>query len=104
MEKLKDVMFCWNPKTDQVKVGPMPVETGWSRKYMMSAGGCWAHVQKMNHEQAKLYCYLEAMHMIIRDRVDPDAVHRAFCGIVEYHDGLSADMPGSLNHGRSVWE
>lgn len=31
---------------------------------------------------------------IVRDKVDPDAVHKAFLGLKEYYDGCSDDMPG----------
>jgi len=41
--------------------------------------------------------FVEAMHLIVRDRCDPQAVHRALLGLDEYRSGCSDDMPGFLD-------
>jgi hypothetical protein len=34
-----------------------------------------------------------AMHLIVRDGLNPMVVHNAFCEIEEYRSGLSCDAP-----------
>ena len=85
-------MLCWNPGTDQVEVGPQPNDTKWGRKYKMSALACYPHVKQMNFEQRKTLVFIEAIHLIVRDRCDPDAVHKALLNLEEYQDGLADDL------------
>jgi len=91
--KLKEIMFAWNPNSDEVKVGPWPDKKNWSKGYTMTGGACYSKVAKFTKEQCKFYLYLEGMHLIIRDKVNPIAVHNAFYEIDEYRDGLAHDMP-----------
>lgn len=91
--KAKEMMFCWKPNSDQIKVGLWPDKMRWSNSWPRSCGACYTHWQKMNSEQLKTILFIEAVHLIIRDRVDPDAVHREFYKIDEYRDGLAEDMP-----------
>jgi len=91
--ELSGMMICWNPGVE-VKVGKWPDKTGWSDKYQMSSGACLSDVQNMDRTQAKAFCFIEAMHIIVRDKCDPQEVHREFLKINEYQDGCAADMPG----------
>ena len=94
--KLKKCMFAWNSNSNEVEVGPWPDISGWSLKYTMTAGATWVHVRDLTHDQCIRYLYVEAMHLIVRDKVDPMAVHNAFYIIDEYRDGLAVDMPKPL--------
>jgi hypothetical protein len=91
--KAKEMMFCWKPNSDQIKVGPWPDNEYWSRGWPCSCGACYSHWHKMTHEQLKTILFIEAIHLIMRDKVCPDAVHREFYKIDEYRDGLSEDFP-----------
>lgn len=82
----KNAMFCWNPGTDQAAVIPLPDHGRLSKQYRISTLGCFTNVQKMPFPIRK--------DAIIRDRVDPDAVHNALLNLQEYRDGCSDDMPG----------
>ena len=86
-------MLCWNPETDQVEVGPWPDRTGWSANYKMSALAPTA-VKKASFQKRKTIVFIEAVHLIVRDKCDPEAVHKALLNLEEYHDGLSDDFPG----------
>lgn len=90
--KLKEVMFAWNPG-GEIKVGEWPDRTGWTRPYLMTSGACYVDVQKFNGQRAALFVFVEAMHIIVRDNVDPKSVHREFMKIDEYRDGCAIDMP-----------
>ena len=84
--------LCWNPGTDQVEVGPWPNDTGWGKKYKMSGLACYSHVKQMDFEQRKTIVFIEAVHLIVGDRCDPLAVHRALLNLEEYQDGLADDL------------
>ena len=96
--KLKECMIAWNPNSDQVMIGPHPDVTGWSNRYQSTAGACYSHVHSLNEEQRQLYVYVKAVHLIVRDGVDPNAVHKAFSQIEEYEDGFISDLPSMLRN------
>lgn len=93
----KQVMLCWNPGTDQVALIHWPDRERLSDQFDFSCLACNSDVQEMSFEQAQAQVFMEAMHLIVRDRVDPDAVHRALSGLKEYCNGCSDDMPLHLN-------
>ena len=58
-----------------------------------TTGGVWTDAKRMSDIEARAFCFIEAMHMIIRDKCDPEAVHLAWMTIDEYRDGCADDMP-----------
>lgn len=87
-------MLCWNPDSDQVAVVRWPDGNRRSAPYQMTALACNHDLHEMNFKQRKLMVFIEAMHLIVRDKVEPMAVHRALLALDEYRDGCSPDMPG----------
>ena len=87
----KEAMLCWNPKTDEVAIYQWPDTHDHSHRYAFTALACYAATKDMTFEQLKALCFIEAMHLIIRDKCDPQAVHRALMAVDEYRDGLSDD-------------
>jgi hypothetical protein len=51
-------------------------------------------VQEATFEQRKTKVFINAMHMIVRDKCDPEVVHRVLSELEEYQDGCADDMPG----------
>lgn len=92
----KNAVLCWNPGTAEVAVTPYPDVFGLSDRYQRTSMGVMTAVRSMGFEQAKLYCYIEAMHLIVRDGCDPQAVHRALLNVKEYVDACANDMPFRL--------
>ena len=96
--------LAWNPDSDEVAVVERPDETAapseWARhrlataKYKRSCLGCCRYVSEADFAFRKLIVFVEAMHLIVRDGVDPQALHKALLQLKEYRDGLSSDMPG----------
>ena len=86
-------MICWKPSDKSVKLAPWPdVEretAGWS-----TVGACFTHVRAKNFQTRQALVFIHAMHMIVRDGLDPYDVHAALLGLEEYQDGLADDMPG----------
>ena len=91
----KDTMLCWNPKSDQVALVPWPDGSRIASRYTMSSLACHSSIRKMTFEKRKMLVYIVAMQLIVRDKVDLIAVHRALLELDEYRDGCSADMPGA---------
>jgi len=92
----KTHMLCWKPGTDDVWLCPWPDPGDRSRGYW-TALACYTHVQHADARIRKMIVFVEAMHLIVRDRCDPQAVHRALLGLDEYRSGCSDDMPGFLD-------
>ena len=90
-----NAMLCWNPGTDQVALVPWPDHTRLSSRYRMSTLACCAHFDGKSFEQRKCLVYITAMHLVVRDGVDPQAVHRALLELDEYRDGCANDMRGA---------
>ena len=84
-------ILAWIPGTDDVKL-VKPGEHVTPGYY--TGLGCYTHIEAMNFEDRKKMIFIEAMHLIIRDKCNPDAVHKALLGLEEYRDGCSNDMPG----------
>lgn len=106
--KFKDCVIGWNVKydpdpdsylkleSDEVDVAYLETATEkWRRFYTSSGGGCYTFVQELTPLESKCMVYIDAMHLIIRDKINPMAVHNAFLKIDEYREGLSSDMPDS---------
>lgn len=90
----QQAMLCWNPGTDEVALAKWPDERGLSQRYAMTHLACWSYVRRATFDERKAIVFIEAMHLIIRDGCDPQAVHRALLGLEEYRDGCARDMPG----------
>jgi len=93
--KSAKAMIAWNPNTNEIKVGPWPDSTGWSKNYSMTSGACYLSRHRKPNIW-KMMNFIDAIHIIIRDKVDPMAVHNAMLVLDEYVDGCSDDMPGIL--------
>ena len=92
-----NAILLWNPGTPQVEIRPLG-DPG--VEFQMSGLGCYADVREMNFEQRKAHVFIEAVHLIVRDRCDPQAVHRALLALEEYRDGCASDMPGNPRSAR----
>jgi len=86
-------ILCWDAESDRVKLVPWPDVVGESNEYDFSCLAPWTHVRQADFETRKKIVFIEAMHLIVRDKCDPLAVHSALLGLAEYRDGLSDDAP-----------
>lgn len=100
MASIKDSIIHWTPKdasghpmAGKVAITPLGYET--KPKHSMTWGGCWSwmHDKDLQPGVLKAACFVEAMHLIVRDGVDPQKVHEVFMQVDEYRDGCSDDMP-----------
>jgi len=92
MRSVKDTMLCWNPGTDQVKLFSWPDNGNLSRDYEYSGLAAYLRIQELDFEGRKAIAFIEAVHLIVRDKCDPVAVHNAMLELEEYRAGCAEDM------------
>ena len=93
--KAKETMIAWtpadhttNPTHGQVKCGQWPDVAGWSEGYDCTDLACWSRIHKMSNLELQLMCYLIAVNIIVRDKIDPVAVDAEMSKIDEYKAAL----------------
>jgi hypothetical protein len=91
--KAKNSMIAYNTETGEVRVGPWPDKTQWSRPFPAATGACYLDRHK-HPAQWKMMVFIDAIHIIVREKIDPMTVHNALLAIDEYVDGCADDMPG----------
>lgn len=89
----KEVILCWTPGTDQVALVEWPDQTRASDQFKSTGLACYTHIHELSFEQRKTDIFVAATCLVVRDRCDPMAVHRALSGLKEYCDGCPPDMP-----------
>lgn len=102
-KSIKDYMIIW---TDDGRVGLQRWPA--SRNFFdgnreKSWGACNTAVREASFEKRKLVVFINAMHMIVRDKCDPAEVHRVLSELEEYEDGCADDMPGIAKIRNSKW-
>lgn len=102
MARYKEVMLAYNANGDDVEVNHHPDTYGWTRKYKACVGGAYTAYQKMPWEQVKLHALIDVVTAIIREGVDPKALHREMLKVDEYRDAFVDDVPGVLE-ARKQW-
>lgn len=99
--KFSESMIAWKPNSDNVKVIPLQIAKRKDHErllqkseYPYSSGGVYTANRNISSQKAKTLVFIEAIHLIVRDKVEPGAVHKAFLAIDEYVDGLADDVEG----------
>lgn len=88
-----DTMLLWNLKTGDVLLKPWP-EPDRKHESYRSGLACYTDVRNASFEQRKAMVLIEAMHLIVRDGIDPQRLHQVLMGLEEYRDACADDMPG----------
>lgn len=88
-----NTMLLWNPRTGDVLLKPWPETDRLHRDYRTGLA-CYKEVRKASFEQRKTMVFIEAMHLIVRDGIDPHRLHAVLLGLDEYRDACADDMPG----------
>ena len=87
-----NTMLLWNMQTGDVLLKHWPETDGGHSSYR-SGLACYPAVRHANFEQRKAVIFIEAMHLIVRDGIEPKKLHAVLLGLEEYRDGCSPDMP-----------
>ncbi len=102
-KSIKDYMIIW---TDDGRVGLQRWPSNGQRLFEhgeSSWGACDAEIDKASFAQRQAMVFINAMHMIVRDKCDPSEVHRVLSELEEYEDGCADDMPGIAKIRNSKW-
>lgn len=102
-KSIKDYMIIWTT-TGEVGLQLFPsngrlFKNGWEKAW----GACNAEVVKADFETRKALVFIQAVHMIVRDKCDSGLVHSVLSELEEYQDGCSDDMPGFSKSRNLIW-
>lgn len=95
MMDARNFMLCATPNSDRAALVPWPDYAGASDEYEYTLLACSEAFRSLGFEGRKKMIFIEAMHLIVGDGVDPQALHKALLGLPEYRDALAPDMPGA---------
>jgi hypothetical protein len=94
MKDATNTVLLWNPKTKKVRLVDLhdyKKPSGWR-----SCLACNPEVRAANFEERKTQVFIEAMHLIIRDKIPANCVHNTLLELDEYSEGCALDMPGLI--------
>ena len=92
---LTNTMICWKRGTGEMMLCKWPDKTGRSRGWS-TIGACFHETRKSSFDERKFRVFIEAVHLIVRDKLDPQKLHEMLLRLDEYRDGCSDDMPGDI--------
>lgn len=102
--KQRDAIIVWTPArwaelrpetAGQVAVLPLSEAAGAAKRYMMRAGASSSALQAMSEEARIARLFIDFQTLVVRDGLDPQAVHRAFLAIDEYRFRIAPDTEGA---------
>jgi len=99
--KVKEAMLVYNPGTDQVTVVPWPDYEHLSRGYLCSELACFRDFKELKKTMQKMVMFVTAYQAIVREEVDPKAMHNAMLSIDEYREHIAPDMQRPLKE--KIW-
>ena len=89
-------MVAYTPgDPESVKVGPWPDHTGWSRRLDFTSGCCELARHEWPEDRKVMMMFIDFHALVVRDGMNPPAVHREFLKIDEYHRRISPDIDGA---------
>jgi hypothetical protein len=85
----RETLVAWTPDTDQVRVGPLIYDQfgpDWTDPYQCTGGAAYVAVRDMTADKLIARMLTDWHDIVIRDRCDVVAAHKAFLGVREYRD------------------
>lgn len=101
--KQLDAVIAWTPArwaelrpetAGQVAVLPLS-DPGAAKGYMMRAGASSSALHALSEEARIARLFIDFQTLVVRDGLDPQAVHRAFLAIDEYRFRIAPDTEGA---------
>ncbi|GJD44126.1 hypothetical protein AFCDBAGC_1990 [Methylobacterium cerastii] len=102
--KQSDAIIAWTPArwaelrpdtAGQVAVLPAPDAEGAAKRFMMRGGAGSSALQALTGEARIARLFIDFQTLVVRDGLDPQAVHRAFLAIDEYRFRIAPDTEGA---------
>jgi hypothetical protein len=88
-------LFADDPTRGEVKVGPWPDKTRWSKPYFFTVGACFLERHNMPIWQRVALMFTDFHQLVVSDGIDPTKAHAEFCKIAEYRAVISPDIEGA---------
>ena len=98
MKNLTNAMIYWKPNSADVRLVCWPLSEDPDSllvsldMFYRSTGACYLWMRKESFEGRRTNAFITALHMIVRDKCDPMAVHQALMGLEEYVSGCADDL------------
>lgn len=102
--KQSDAIIAWTPvrwadlrpdTAGQVAVLPFPDTAGAAKRFMMSSGASSSGLHALPEEARIARLFIDFQTLVVRDGLDPQAVHAAFLAIDEYRFRIAPDTEGA---------
>jgi len=87
-----EYMLCWNAGSDEIELVKWPDYVGLSMRYDCSSLACDCKISGMTEKELTGYLFIEAMHIIVGDKVPQYAVHNCLMQLKEYRNGVASDL------------
>jgi hypothetical protein len=101
--KLLEAIIAWTPArwadlrpetAGQVAVLPV-TEAGEAKRFAMRAGAGSSALASLSEEGRVARLFIDFQTIVVRDGIEPQAVHRAFLAIDEYRFRIAPDTEGA---------
>lgn len=86
--------LLWDPKSGDVLLRGWPEKDGNYWDYRSTLACCTA-MREADFKQRQAMVFIEAMHLIVRDGIDPKRLHDVLLELDEYREACSHDIPGN---------
>ena len=102
--KQLEAIIAWTPvrwaalrpeTAGQIAVLAAPDPEGAAKRFMMRAGASSSALQGLSEEARIARLFIDFQTIVVRDGLDPQAVHRAFLAIDEYRFRIAPDTEGA---------
>ena len=92
--KYKNCIVAYTASTPIIKLFPFPCKEAIPREFESTIGACFSDVRELKTKaEVTAQVFIDFVHMVVRDDMDADRVHKAFLEIDEYRDAMADDMP-----------
>ena len=88
----KNTMILWEPDTGDVLLVPWPSVYN-SHPGYWSGFACYSDFRRASYKERQCMVFVEAMHLIIRDGIDPVKLHHVLMELEEYSSAMAEDVP-----------
>lgn len=102
--KQSEAIIAWTPArwaelrpdtAGQVAVVPVPDPEGAAKRFLMRSGAGSSALHALTGEARIARLFIDFQTLVVRDGLDPQAVHKAFLAIDEYRFRIAPDTEGA---------
>lgn len=91
IKNAKNQMLAWSPESGEVRLISWPDMQRQSQG-LMTCLACDIETRQSNFEQRQTIVFIQAIHLIVRDKINPMKLHDVLMELEEYKQSISTDM------------